>query len=135
VSRRQSDLTAETGEGFDPRAVREAFDGAAAAEIPAKLNLSDARQEMLVSALASERELTPEDVRIGTIHSSKGLEADTVFLIDGYPSTLREAYHDEEAVRAEEHRLYYVGVTRAERELVVVDGYCDGSAPPLEVIA
>jgi len=134
VSRRQSELTAETGEGFDPRAVRAAFDGAAAPEIPSKLDLTDARQEMLVSALRSDRELTPEDVRIGTIHSSKGLEADTVFLVDGYPSTLREAYRDNEAVRAEEHRLYYVGVTRAERELVVVDDYCDGAAPPLEVI-
>ncbi len=134
VSRQKKSLRPQTGGGYDTAAVRDAFDGGTAAEIARQLDVTDARQQMLVSALTSDRTLTPEDVRVGTIHSAKGLEAETVFLFNGYPSTLGQEYQDNEQVRAEEHRLYYVAITRSSDQLVIVDDYCDGEAPPLEVV-
>jgi len=74
-------------------------------------------------------------VQLGTIHAAKGLEADTVLLFDGYTSQLEDIYADESDVRAEEHRLYYVGATRASEELAVARGFFKREAPPLEVVA
>jgi superfamily I DNA/RNA helicase len=62
-----------------------------------------------------EKEADPSAVRLITLHSSKGLEFDTVFLLncsdpdDG--STLFSSHP--------ERRLFYVGVTRAKNRLVV----------------
>ena len=62
-------------------------------------------------------------VRVGTIHSAKGLEAPCVYLFDGYTAKTRKAYYSSKATAAEEHRLYYVGVTRASQKLIVATGY------------
>jgi len=48
-------------------------------------------------------------LHIGTIHSAKGLEYDTVFLIDWTPKEITE----------EERRLFYVGMTRAKNNLII----------------
>ena len=55
---------------------------------------------------------SPEAVKVGTIHSSKGLEAPCIHLFDGYPGKMRREYQNGKNA-AEEHRLYYVGATRA----------------------
>jgi DNA helicase-2/ATP-dependent DNA helicase PcrA len=55
-------------------------------------------------------------VWIGTIHSVKGGEADTVFLAPGFTS---RAWHM--TPPDDLHRLIYVGVTRAREELIVLD--------------
>ncbi len=57
---------------------------------------------------------------LSTIHSAKGLEFDTVFVIQALEGVLPSAYalRDEEALD-EELRLLYVAVTRAERNLFV----------------
>lgn len=64
-------------------------------------------------------------VTLSTIHSSKGLEFDKVYLIDAvegeFPS--QAALEDSEEGRAlfnEEVRLFYVGVTRARTEVEIV---------------
>ena len=63
----------------------------------------------------------PEDERpitLSTIHSAKGLEWDSVFLIgltDGV-LPIRFALNDEDELE-EEHRLFYVGITRAKNNL------------------
>lgn len=89
------------------------------------------RTELLRSAVENDQGVSPGNVRVGTIHASKGLEADAVMLFDGYTSTLEDEYRKGD-IRAEEHRLYYVGATRAIEELYVVRDFFNGpTAPPL----
>ena len=52
---------------------------------------------------------------LSTIHASKGLEYDRVILIDAVDGLLPSADEDEEL--AEERRLFYVGATRAKKQL------------------
>lgn len=62
---------------------------------------------------------------LSTIHSSKGLEYDSVHLIDAYDGCFPEATvtskstKEEKSVYEEERRLFYVGVTRAKDHLTV----------------
>lgn len=64
---------------------------------------------------------------LSTIHASKGLEYDTVYLMDAVDGILPEqmlknpknASREELAAYEEERRLFYVGVTRAKNQLVL----------------
>jgi hypothetical protein len=56
---------------------------------------------------------------LGTIHASKGREADTVMLMMPPPRDEAATTSDEEAQIFEEGRVYYVGATRARKMLVV----------------
>ena len=65
-------------------------------------------------------EMNPEDrkdaVQLMTLHASKGLEFDTVFLIGVNPGLIQlhsKNYEQEE----EERRLFFVGITRAKNRL------------------
>lgn len=85
------------------------------------LNRLDALAQ-IVSAQASG---PAGGVTLSTVHASKGLEFDKVYLIDAvegeFPS--RAALEDSpegRALFAEEARLFYVGATRARRELIFV---------------
>ena len=69
-------------------------------------------------------------VRVGTIHSAKGFEAPSVFLFDGYNKRLEEAYRSDPEQRAEEHRLYYVGASRAMNELTIARDFVGGYTFP-----
>ena len=53
---------------------------------------------------------------LGTIHASKGREADTVKLV--LPSTIRSFESESQAATFEEGRVYYVGATRAREKLI-----------------
>lgn len=53
---------------------------------------------------------------LGTIHASKGREADTVALV--LPPTQYRSHSDSQAAELEEGRVYYVGATRAREALV-----------------
>ena len=66
-------------------------------------------------------------VTLSTVHSSKGLEFDIVILIDAidgqFPSSESIRLKDEEedaSLYEEETRLFYVGITRARKELITV---------------
>ena len=75
--------------------------------------------------ILSERKNTDSKVILSTIHSAKGLEYDTVYLIDVcdgiFPETVISNYRnaDEADIKLyeEERRLFYVGVTRAKNRL------------------
>lgn len=113
--------------------VRAAFDEYdTVAEIVPSLSLENKYwNQMLKNVLETDSEVEPDSVRVGTIHSAKGLEAPAVLLFDGYTSGLNSRYTNGD-IRAEEHRLYYVGATRASEELYVVRDYFNGpTAPPL----
>ena len=77
-----------------------------------------------------------ESLVLSTIHSSKGLEWDTVFIIfanDGYIPLMRSLSNEDDI--EEERRLLYVAATRAENRLFVIkpdsvysgNGYFDSS--------
>lgn len=60
-----------------------------------------------------------EGVNLMTMHAAKGLEFDTVFVIEAYEGSCpyKKATTDEEI--EEERRLFYVAMTRAKRKLVI----------------
>jgi DNA helicase-2/ATP-dependent DNA helicase PcrA len=58
-------------------------------------------------------------VTLSTVHAAKGLEWDTVFVIGLSEGLFPLAYATSEAALAEERRLTYVAVTRAERSLTM----------------
>lgn len=60
-------------------------------------------------------------IKLSTIHSSKGLEFDTVYLIDVFDNMLPKysVYATDQKPYQEERRLSYVGMTRAKNKLYV----------------
>ncbi len=85
--------------------------------------LADVTLESPEQSLVAGRWCDGDDdsVVLSTIHSAKGLEWDTVFiihLVDGFlPSSY--AFFDEKALE-EERRLFYVAATRAKRRLLLI---------------
>jgi DNA helicase-2/ATP-dependent DNA helicase PcrA len=91
---------------------------------PTPLRLIERLDEL--SDLIKTKEYNPNcPLVLSTIHSSKGLEYDTVYIMDAkdgiFPETLikdrDKATSDELRAYEEERRLYYVGVTRAKNHL------------------
>lgn len=62
---------------------------------------------------------TRPQIRLGTIHSTKGMEADDVVLSTQIPARVANGAAFDPAVHDEECRIEYVGVTRARRRLIV----------------
>jgi DNA helicase-2/ATP-dependent DNA helicase PcrA len=58
-------------------------------------------------------------IRIGTVHSVKGQEADKVVLLTSIGRRIRDSEENDQARFDEERRIEYVGVTRARKRLVV----------------
>jgi DNA helicase-2/ATP-dependent DNA helicase PcrA len=67
--------------------------------------------------IAAQRENTENAVTLATLHSSKGLEFDTVFIIDVNEGIMpyKKAVLDKDI--EEERRLFFVGMTRAQTTL------------------
>jgi superfamily I DNA/RNA helicase len=133
---RRADLGALRDGAYEADRVRAAFDDyGTLPDLARALALDDRDAELLVPAMEADHDVVPADVQLGTIHAAKGLEADAVLLFDGYTNQLDTTYSDDPDVRAEEHRLYYVGATRASEELSIARGFFEHEAPPLEVVA
>lgn len=101
---------------------------AIASNEPSALRLIDRLQEL--SIVIKEKNYIPEcNLILSTIHSSKGLEYDSVYLmdiVDGiFPEHLvinRKTSSEEELkTYEEERRIFYVGVTRARNRLGIFD--------------
>jgi len=78
-------------------------------------------------------DMDPERVRIGTIHSAKGKEAETVILNLDSTGTILENMEEDtmgqpgKRISDAECRVYYVGMTRASETLVLSEGTIDPS--------
>ena len=59
-------------------------------------------------------------VKLSTIHSAKGGEAHNVLLIMDNTKTIREAIEKSPDKEDEEHRVWYVGVTRTKQNLYIM---------------
>lgn len=86
-------------------------------------------KEAIGGNLGSKRtDMSPEKVTLGTIHSSKGKERDTVILATDTTQTISDnmvqelRHQPNKHVTDAERRVYYVGMTRASRKLVMVEG-------------
>jgi len=71
----------------------------------------------LIERQAAQHEPTLEAVSLATVHSAKGLEWQTVYLIGLSEGYLPISYATDPAAIDEERRLLYVGVTRAREAL------------------
>ena len=91
-------------------------------EATGSVNLDDFLEEISLVADFAEHKESNDEVTLMTIHSAKGLEFDTVFLIgmeDGiFPH--QNAFVEEDGIE-EERRLCYVGITRAKKRLYLTN--------------
>ncbi|MGD9567337.1 MAG: ATP-dependent helicase [Sedimentibacter sp.] len=79
----------------------------------------------LQNVIQNASENINSNVTLATIHSSKGLEYDFVYMIDNiegeFPSEKRNMSDAEyEKLLEEERRVFYVGMTRAKKELNII---------------
>jgi DNA helicase II / ATP-dependent DNA helicase PcrA len=65
-------------------------------------------------------------IRVGTIHSVKGMEADNVAFLTTTGKRVEQGRDDDADQHDEECRIAYVAVTRARRNLYVMDEYSRG---------
>ncbi len=68
---------------------------------------------------AARMEQKPQGVTLSTLHSVKGLEYDKVWILNVNEGTIPYKKARLEAEIEEERRLFYVGMTRARKELVL----------------
>ena len=80
--------------------------------------LSDEEKQYFINALKNGEKLTKEPrIKVSTIHSTKGGEADNVVLCtDMAHRTYQEFLNNED----DEHRVWYVAVTRAKENLFIL---------------
>lgn len=86
--------------------------------------------KLIDSVMDDDSEIERDKITLSTLHSAKGLEFNTVFIVDcsegSIPSPLKEspiaAQNDVELHIEDERRALYVGITRAIRELHIT--YC-----------
>lgn len=77
----------------------------------------DDREYYLACLRTGEKLTSPPRVRIETIHGAKGAEAENVLLLTDLTRKVQRGF---ELDPDSEHRVFYVGVTRASEELVLV---------------
>jgi len=83
------------------------------------------RLERLWNRFGDKTLLNEVKIEISTIHGAKGREKDYVFLIDATSPVIIKQMHRREIFQ-EEHRVGFVGTTRARRGLYIVSGFGDG---------
>ena len=79
-------------------------------------------QKDYIRLMLSNKEKLFEDarVRLSTIHAAKGGESDNIVLILDNARKIRQSVENSVNKRDEEHRVWYVGVTRARKNLYLM---------------
>jgi DNA helicase II / ATP-dependent DNA helicase PcrA len=85
-------------------------------EVPEGTTLKEFVAELL-ERQAGQHEPTMSAVTLATLHSAKGLEWDSVYIAGASEGLLPIGYAKTEQAVEEERRLFYVGITRARRQL------------------
>jgi DNA helicase-2/ATP-dependent DNA helicase PcrA len=118
----EKSLASEGAEGKDALANVEELISAAAqydqqAENP---SLIDYLQQVALFSDIDAYDTSAERVALMTLHSAKGLEFDTVFIVGAEEGLLpHERSADEDDETEEERRLFFVGITRAKTNLYI----------------
>lgn len=133
---RRKRLGTSLGEVIDRQAVAPAFeDVVGALGIVDRLQVDAWKRDVLHNAVDAPAAINASDVNAGTIHTSKGLEAPAVFLFTTSSQRTVKQYRRDDDWAAEEHRVYYVGATRASEELHLIEDYFSGpTAPPVDKV-
>lgn len=84
--------------------------------VPDGAKISEAAKRYGIEAVVDPK------IRVGTIHSVKGTEADNTYLLTTVTKPTVLAMEDREGME-EERRLWYVGTTRAREKLVIADDH------------
>ena len=83
------------------------------------LNVSEAQRRYIESLVASGEDLNkPARIKVSTIHSVKGEESENVIL---FTDLERIIYESAQVNKDTEHRLFFVGVTRAKNKLYITN--------------
>lgn len=94
------------------------------AEKPVDIARECAQTEKQASAVITSYQkshsYTPKNVRVGTIHSAKGSEADAVILNTHYSDSHLQRFRSNTEFAKEECRLYYTAATRAKHALYLM---------------
>lgn len=99
-------------------------------DIARKLQIKEPYRKAIENVLARGNANRKSQIRVGTIHASKGLEADGVLLFPAYSTAMHDRYTGDPFVKAEEHRVAYVAATRARDRLYIVRSFF-GSKPTM----
>jgi len=88
-------------------------------------SITDRDQDALKAALKrNDDPVVTVETKVYTIHASKGSEAKNVVVYDGITSTIQEAMADSDESRKNEHRTWYVALTRASANTFILrDGF------------
>ena len=83
---------------------------------------ADPEQTLYIRQMLSNKEKLSQDARVklSTIHSAKGGEADNVLLILDNTDKIRDGIEKSPEKADEEHRVWYVGVTRTKQNLYIM---------------
>lgn len=92
--------------------------------------INDRDREALVAALKrNDGPVLEVDTKVYTIHAAKGSEAENVILYAGITNRIDKEMTRSPRERANEHRVWYVGLTRSRANLVVLTGGFDYTTP------
>lgn len=105
-------------------------EGLSLAQTLESLDLDDGRVEALKNALRSKVNIGPSQVKVGTIHSAKGLGAESCIIFGDVTDGRHSMLIDDPVALAEEKRLYHVGVTRARNKVFIVSGVFGSERSP-----
>lgn len=93
-------------------------------ELIQNLKLADFESFQIKKRHLQKKEIElPIKLRIGTIHSSKGLQADTVYLINNITNRIKRSMNQGQDKYEDEARVWYVGMSRAKERLFIMDDY------------